>query len=58
MIYTIELTGKAKRDLKELKKNNLGSYRKALQLLDELSENPKIGTGKPKILKGFSLFVE
>jgi toxin YoeB len=52
MNYTIELSNKAKHDIAYLKKSgNLVLYKKAAALIDEISENPYTGTGKPEKLK-------
>ena len=45
-MYTIVFTEDAKKDLKELQK-------KAPQLLDELKEHPRTGTGQVEPLKGY-----
>ena len=51
MIYALEFTKTAKQELSDLKKNDTIAYNKAMQLLDEISEHPRIGTGRPEILK-------
>ena len=50
-MYDIEYTPHAIEDIKQLKKNDHNSYGKLQKLLYELMEHPKIGTGKPEILK-------
>ena len=52
MIYTLVFSKEAEADLRKLKKNEPQAYRKARQLLLELQEHPKTGSGKPEQLKG------
>lgn len=52
MNYSVLLSPDALRDLAKLKKNEPKAYTKALDLLDELREHPKTGTGKPEPLSG------
>lgn len=48
MIYTLVFSKEAEADLRKLKKNEPQAYRKARQLLLELQEHPKTGSGKPE----------
>ena len=50
-IYKIDFTDKAKEDLAKLKKNEPGSFKKALKLLAEIGEHPETETGQPEPLK-------
>ena len=52
MSYVINHTGKALDDADRLERNEPKAYKKFLQLLDELKEHPKTGTGHPEPLKG------
>ena len=56
MIYTIELTIYAEKDIEKFKKSG---DKKALikidKLLNELREHPKTGTGKPEQLKYYEI---
>ena len=49
--YTLEFEEQALKDIQALKKSEKTVYNKLLKLLDELSEHPKTGTGKPEVLK-------
>ncbi|MDR0394791.1 MAG: Txe/YoeB family addiction module toxin [Tannerella sp.] len=49
--YTLEFEKQALKDIQALKKSEKTAYNKLLKLLDELSEHPKTGTGKPEVLK-------
>ena len=51
MLYELEFSEQAKRDLLELKKSDISSYKKVAKLLEELQEHPTTGTGKPEQLK-------
>ena len=42
-------------DVEKLKRSEPGCHKKALKLLDELSEHPTTGTGHPEQLKGFDI---
>lgn len=53
MKYTVILTEEASADLKRLQRNEPSAYKKALKLIAELGEHPKMGTGHPEPLKGF-----
>jgi toxin YoeB len=52
MIYKVEITPDALADLVKLKRSEPVAYKKALSLIRELEEHPKIGTGHPKRLGG------
>ena len=49
--YTLEFDEQALKDIQLLKKSEKQAYNKLLKLLDELSEHPTTGTGKPEVLK-------
>jgi toxin YoeB len=52
MSYRIDFTRKAQQDLDFHKKaGNMALLKKLLVLLEELSEHPVTGTGKPEMLK-------
>ncbi|MBR5918803.1 MAG: Txe/YoeB family addiction module toxin [Prevotella sp.] len=50
--YFVDIKAKAQDDLKRLKANEPKAYRKALQLIGELYDHPRTGTGKPEQLSG------
>lgn len=51
--YRIALSPRAKEDLKVIHKSgDRIALRKIERLIDELSEHPETGTGKPELLKG------
>jgi toxin YoeB len=50
-MYTIIISPKAQQDLQMLKKSEPQAYKKARLLIEELSEHPKTGTGKPQLKK-------
>lgn len=52
MNYTIILTDQAEQDLETLKKNEPSAYKKAISLIENISQTPTTGIGKPEILKG------
>lgn len=49
--YSLEFDEQALKDIQQLKKSDKQGYNKLLKLLDELSEHPTTGTGKPEALK-------
>ena len=49
--YTLEFDEQALKDIQLLKKSEKQAYNKLLKLLDELTEHPPTGTGKPEVLK-------
>lgn len=49
--YTLEFDELALKDIQLLKKSEKQAYNKLLKLLDELTEHPTTGTGKPEVLK-------
>ena len=52
MSYTIQLSPDAIKDLAKLRKSEPKAFGKALDLIDELREHPRTGTGKPEPLSG------
>lgn len=51
--YSVALSPKAKEELLVVKKSgDKGAMKKIEKLIDELSEDPTTGTGKPEQLKG------
>jgi len=52
MIFDIDFTDTALRDLAWLKQHEPAAYKKALKLIDELRTHPTCGTGRPEQLKG------
>ena len=52
--YTVEIKDQAQWDLKRLLHSEPKSYYKALQLIAELYESPRTGTGHPEPLRGRS----
>lgn len=56
MKFEIELSEKAKEDIKKLKNSGeKSSLKKLNSLITELEKHPKSGTGKPEQLKHFSI---
>lgn len=53
MSYTIILTEQAEQDLEKLEKSEPSAYRKAISLIENISETPTTGIGKPEQLKGY-----
>lgn len=51
MAYNLEFSDLAKEHISDLKRSDSASYKKVVKLLDELMEHPRIGTGKPELLK-------
>ena len=51
MIYTIIVLDKAKEDIGFLKKSEILAYNKINKMFQELREHPRIGTGKPELMK-------
>ena len=49
-MYKIDFSEQTKSDLARLKKSEPNSFKKAEVLLNEISEHPYTGTGKPKPL--------
>jgi len=52
MIFDIDFTDTALRDLVWLKRHEPAAYKKALKLIAELLTHPTTGTGCPEQLKG------
>lgn len=50
--YTVEIKEHAQQDLKRLLHSEPQSYYKALQLIRELYDSPRVGTGHPEPLRG------
>jgi len=50
--YFVDVKDKAQADLKRLKDNEPKAYQKALQLIGELYDHPRTGTGHPEQLSG------
>ena len=53
MKYKIEYSTEALKTVKKWKKSNPRSFKKLYELLPELEEHPKTGTGHPEPLKGY-----
>ena len=51
MIYEIQYMPESLNDIADLKKTDIQAYKKVINLIKELHEHPRIGTGKPKLLK-------
>jgi toxin YoeB len=51
MIWSLDFTENAKKDIERLKKSEKQAYQKLLRLLDELIAHPTTGTGKPELKK-------
>ena len=51
-MYRLQISEEADHDLSRLKKHEPQAFKKALQLLEELTEHPQTGTGHPELLKG------
>ena len=51
-MYAIKIIPMAQEHLIALKRSEPSAFKKVLQLLDELAEHPKTGTGHPEPLKG------
>ena len=51
MKYTIEFTAEVQKTLKKWKKSNPTSFKKLRDLLPELEEHPRTGTGHPEALR-------
>lgn len=51
MSYIIEFSSKAQKAVKKYKKSNPSAYRKLYDLMPELEEHPRTGTGHPEPLK-------
>lgn len=53
MIYKINILKNANNDLSWMRKNDKNSYIKAFDLIREIADSPRDGTGKPERLKYF-----
>ncbi len=52
MLYEIQYTPEANRDLAKLLKDEPKAFQKAIRFIEELREHPKTGLGHPEPLKG------
>ncbi len=52
MKYVVQYKDQAREDLKRLQLSEPKTYKKALKLIGELYDHPKMGTGHPEQLKG------
>ena len=51
MIYELDFTDQARKDISVLKKSEPQAYKKLERLLEELQDHPTTGSGKPEKLK-------
>lgn len=51
-MYRLDYTEEAKRDMQRLKRDEPKAFRKMADMLAELMQHPKNGTGHPEPLKG------
>jgi toxin YoeB len=51
MIYEVKYMPEAIDDITYLKRTNIQSYNKVIQLIKELHMHPRTGTGKPELMK-------
>ena len=51
-MFKIIFAAQAKEDIAKLKRNEPSAHKKVIQLLNELMDHPKTGTGHPEQLKG------
>lgn len=54
-MYKVDYTAKAVEGIAKIRKFEPAYYKKAMKLLNELSEHPTTGTGHPEQLKGFEI---
>lgn len=52
MIFNVEISDKAKKQIEEFKRSDIQSFKKVESLIEELFETPTSGTGNPKPLRG------
>jgi len=52
-MFKINIVKKPQKDLSWFRKNDRSSYVKCFDLVREVMENPRLGTGKPERLKYF-----
>ncbi len=52
MSYTIDLSSRAEKVLKKWKKSNPAAFKKFKDILPELEQHPRTGTGHPEPLVG------
>ncbi|MDR2683183.1 MAG: Txe/YoeB family addiction module toxin, partial [Dysgonamonadaceae bacterium] len=51
MTYEVKFMPEAIDDITSLKRTNIPSYNKIMNLIGELHEHPRTGTGKPELMK-------
>ena len=51
-MYKVKLRPSAERDMKRLKRSEPKAFNKALDLMDELMDHPRTGTGHPEPFTG------
>lgn len=51
MTWKLDFTDNAKDDIAKLKRSEKQAFQKLIELLGELTEHPKTGTGKPQLKK-------
>jgi len=51
MTYIVDYTEEAKKDIAEHKKSDVHAFNKVVKLIKELHEHPRIGIGKPEMMK-------
>lgn len=51
MIYDLDFTEPARKDISALKKSEPQAYKKLQKFLEELQEHPETGTGRPEKLR-------
>ena len=54
-MYKVIVMPEALSDFDKLERSEPGCHKKAMKLLDELSEHPTTGTGHPEQLKGYEI---
>jgi toxin YoeB len=52
MSYTVRYTDNADKTIAKYKKSNPIAYKKVMRLIDEITEHPREGTGRPEPLVG------
>lgn len=52
MTYHIDFSSEAEKVVKKWKKSNPNAFKKLRNLIPELEQHPRIGTGQPEPLKG------
>ena len=51
MNYEVQYMPEAINDITDLKRTDIQAYKKVTNLIKELHEHPRLGTGKPELLK-------